>query len=73
MNGTSGEQKYSGLQLKLKTWDLSIHLSRTPNHLSEVYLTNELIYVHNFHRTIIEFHTHPLILGEGKFTKNLLM
>jgi hypothetical protein len=72
MNGTSGEQKYSCLQPKLKTWDLSIHLWTAPNYLSEVYLTNELIHVHNHHQTRIEFHTHPIILGEGKFTKNLL-
>jgi hypothetical protein len=67
MNGTSGEQKYSCLQLKLKTWDLSVHLWTTPNHLSEVYLSNELIYVHNHHQTRIKFHTHPLVLGEEKF------
>jgi hypothetical protein len=39
---------------------------------SEVYLTNELIYVHNHPQTRIKFHTHPLVLGKEMFIKNLL-
>jgi hypothetical protein len=72
MNKINGKHKYFCLQLGINAWDSSNLLWTTPNHLSEVYLTNELIYVHNHHQTTIKFHTHPLILGEEKFIKNLL-
>jgi hypothetical protein len=36
----------------------------SPNHFSEVYLTNELRCAHNHHQTRIKFHTHPLVLRE---------
>jgi hypothetical protein len=60
------------LQLGIKARDSSSHLWTAPNHFSEVYLTNELIYVHNHCQTRIKFHTHRLILGEEKLIQNLL-
>jgi hypothetical protein len=60
-------KKYLCLQLEFKAWDSSNHIWTTPNHFSEVYLTNELIYVHNQHQRRMKFHTHPLVLSEEKF------
>jgi hypothetical protein len=72
MNKINGKHKYFCLQVGIKAWDSSNHLWTAPNHFGEVYLTNELKYVHNHHKTRINFHTHPLILDEEKFIKNLL-
>jgi hypothetical protein len=48
MNKIKEKQTYLHLQLKFK---LGIYktISEHPNHFSEVYLTNELIYVHSHH------------------------
>jgi hypothetical protein len=58
------------------TWNQRLEFIKqsldSPIQFSEVFLTNELRCAHNHHQTRIKFHTHPLVLGEEKFIKNLL-